>query len=269
MWRFKATVINKIKQFTWTLVFGQKRPLVQDNLRPALKNQCSIVKDIWTNKNYKDFGLERIMRLSLALSLFVFPGLYIKAFFGKYGLLSKKLGVELYILMKLFLPITFFKLNWTGNLHVAIFSGVMTFETFLYLVSLIFLSDEFAKPISYRRSLTGIFINYIEICLSYGVIYSYCNAAIPNFFKEKLTTNLQAVYFSFATSATVGYGDIVTTNAFGQYLIISQIILFLIFVALLINFFASRVHDLTYYNDTSKSKWTPRNSDRSAPESQL
>lgn len=133
----------------------------------------------------------------------------------------------------------------------------MAFETVLYLATLIFLSNEFARPISYRRSLTTLFIKYIEVCLNYGVIYSYCNSAIPDFFKEKLTTDPQAVYFSFATSATVGYGDIETKKAFGQYLVISQIILFLVFVALFINFFASKVQDPTYYNakPTYSDKW--------------
>jgi hypothetical protein len=250
-------VTNKIRQFIRTLLLGQEHSQPTNKLRPALKNQWLNVKRIWTNEHYNDFGLERIIRLTLAISLFAFPGLYIRAFFGKFGLLGRKLGVELYVLIKLFLPIIFFKLNWTDNLAVAVFSGIMAFETVLYLATLIFLSNEFARPISYRRSLTTLFINYIEVCLNYGVIYSYCNSAIPNFFKEKLTTDLQAVYFSFATSATVGYGDIVTTNAFGQYLVISQIILFLVFVALFINFFASKVQDPTYYNakPTYSDKW--------------
>lgn len=250
-------MINKVKQFIRTLLLGQEHSQPTNKLRPAIKNQWLNVKRIWTNEHYNDFGLERLIRLKLALLLFIFPGLYVRAFFGKFGLLGRKLGVELYVLIKLFLPILFFKLNWTDNLAVAIISGVMAVETVVYLATLIFLSNEFARPISYRRSLTTLFINYIEVCLDYAVIYSYCNFAIPNFFKEKLTTGIQAIYFSFATSATVGYGDIVTTNSFGQCLVISQIILFLVFVALFINFFASKVQDPTYYNakPTYNDKW--------------
>lgn len=202
---------------------------------------------IWTNKYYNDFGLERLIRLTLALLAFAFPGLYIRYFFGKFGLLGRKLGVEFYVLIKLFLPVLFFKLDWTNNLAVAIICGVLATETILYLATLIYLSNEFSKPISYRRSLTTLFINYIEVCLNYAVIYSYCNIKIPNFFKEKLTTDIQTIYFSFVTSATVGYGDIVVSNAFGQLLVISQIILFLVFVVLFLNFFASKVQDPSYY----------------------
>lgn len=236
-------------QFLRTLFLGQEKTQPKKKPQPAIKNQWQNVKRIWTNEHYNDFGLERIIRLTLSLLLFVFPGLYIRDIFGRAGLLGRKLGVEFYVLFKLFLPILFFKLHLTDYLIVAVISGILASETVLYLATLIYLSNEFSKPISYRRSLTTLFINYIEVCLNYAVIYSYCNFVTPDFFKEKLTSSIQAIYFSFATSATVGYGDIVVTNSFGQLLVISQIILFLVFVVLFINFFASKVHDPSYYND--------------------
>lgn len=249
MTKFIKEIKGTIKQFTRTLFLGQENTQPKNKPRPAIKNQWQNVKRIWTNKHYNDFGLERIIRLTLSLLLFVFPGLYIRDIFGRAGVLSRKLGVELYVLFKLLLPILFLKFNLTDNLAIAIISGILATETIVYLTTLIYLSTEFSKPISYRRSLTTLFINYIEVCLNYAVIYSYCNFAIPDFFKEKLTTNIQAIYFSFATSATVGYGDIVVKNSNGQLLVISQIILFLVFVVLFINFFASKVHDTSYYNE--------------------
>ena len=242
----------RIKGFTLTLLLGQPNTRPTNKLRPALTNQWLNVKRIWKNKHNNDFGLERLLRLSLALLLFIFPGLYIRAFFGRFGLLGRKLGVELYVMIKLFLPIFFFKLGWTDNIIVALFAGIMIIETVLYLASLIFLSTEFAQPISYKRSLISVFINYIEICLDYAVIYSYCNYNITGFFNEKLTSNIQAIYFSFVTSATVGFGDIVTKNHFGQLLVVTQIILFLFFAGLFISFFASKIHDPTYYNTKGK-----------------
>lgn len=240
--------MKKIQKFILTLLLGQENSRPKNKLRPAIKNQWLNVKRIWNNDHYNDFGIERILRLTLALLLFIFPGLYVRHFFGKMGLLGRKLGIEFYVLIKLFLPIIFFKLSLTNYIIVAIVSGVMAIETILYLATLIYLSNEFARPISYRRSITTLFINYIEVCLDFAVIYSYCNLTIPNFFNHTLTTDLQSIYFSFVTSATVGYGDITTSNPFGQFLIISQIVIFLIFIALFINFFASKVQDPTYYN---------------------
>jgi hypothetical protein len=63
---------------------------------------------------------------------------------------------------------------------------------------------------------------------------------------------MQVVYFSFSTSATVGYGDITPVHQFGQYLVIAQIMIFLVFVGLFINFFAAKVQDPTY-NDSEQN----------------
>lgn len=249
--------MKKINSFILTLLLGQEHSRPINKLRPAIQNQWLNVKRVWNNEHYNDFGIERLTRLILALLLFVFPGLYIRHFFGKLGLLGRKLGIELYVVLKLFLPILFFKLNLTKYLIVAIISGVMTVETVLYLATLIYLSNEFARPISYRRSVTTLFINYIQVCLDFAVIYSFCNLTIPKFFNHTLTTDLQSIYFSFVTSATIGYGDITTDNPVGQILVISQVIIFLIFIALFINFFGSKVQDPTYYNTKPEynDKW--------------
>lgn len=241
-------MLKKLKYFISVLFLGQKHTRPKNKLRPAIKNQCFNVKRIWHNKHYNDFGIERLVRLILALLQFIFPGLYIRSAFGKLGLLGRKLGVEFYVIIKLILPIIFFKFDLTNNIIVVIIASYMAIETIIYLATLIFLSNEFAQPISYRRSLLTLFINYLEICFDYAVIYSYCNLTIPGFFNEKLTTDLQTVYFSFVTSATVGYGEIVVKTALGQYLVISQIILFLMFIGLFINFFTSKIQDQTYYN---------------------
>lgn len=251
---FKTSIIFN---FVKILFLGQKNSRPKNNLKPAFKNQCITVKKIWYNKNYKDFGIERIIRLILSLSLFIFPGLYIRHFFGKFGLLSRKIGVELYVTFKLILPILILYLNETNNIIVVLISSYLAIETILYLTSLIYLSNEFANPISYRRSITTLFINYFEISLNFAVIYSYCNRTIPDFFNKKLTNNIECIYFSFVTSATVGYGDIFITNKYGQILIIAQIIIFIIFIALFINFFTSKVNEPSYYNSNQKNtnKW--------------
>jgi hypothetical protein len=248
MSNIKKNRMMKIGEFILTLFLGQEKTRPKKKPRPAFKNQVLNVKRIWTNEHYNDFGIERLIRLTLAVLLFIFPGLYIRDIFGRFGLLSRKIGVEVYVILKLFLPIIFFELHWTTNVFVAIISGYLAIETVIYLASLIFLSNEFTNPISYKRSLVTLFINYIEICLNYAVIYWYCNFAIPNFFNEKLTDGIQAVYFSFVTSATVGYGDIFPKTAFGQYMVISQIIIFLIFIALFLNSVVSKIQDKTDFN---------------------
>lgn len=247
-------MFQNLKTFVRILFIGNQPLMHNEQVRSPILSQYLNVKKIWNNRHYEDFGLERLIRLSLALSQFIFPGLYFKAFFNKFGLAVRKLAVEFYVVLKLLLPLLLFKLKLTGYLWAAVVSGVMGIETIVYLAALIYLSNESVKPVSYRRSLTALFINYMEICLDYAVIYSYCNINIPHFFKEKLTSGMQVIYFSFSTSATVGYGDIVPLKSFGQELVITQIIVFLVFVGLFINFFTAKIQDPTYRDNDLTSR---------------
>ncbi|MGY3214020.1 hypothetical protein ACVW2L_003073 [Mucilaginibacter sp. HD30] len=247
------------KAFT-TLIAGQEHIRPKERLYPAIKNQKLNVCRIWKNKYHNDFGIERILRLLLSLSLFIFPGLYIRHVSGKYGLLTRKIWIEIYVIFKLFLPIAFLLFHLNNHWIYACIAGYMAWETVNYLACLIFLSNEFAEPISYKRSLISIFINYIEVALNYAVIYSVCNTLINNFFKDKLISNIQLVYFSFVTTATVGYGDIYPLHWFGQLLVISQTILFFLFVSLFFNFFSANIQRPTYYTkgEDYKAKWKNR-----------
>lgn len=224
-----------------------------DNSRvqPAIKRQCKNILNIWNNKGYKDFGIERIIRLLLAVSQFLTIGLWVRHFAGKKGKIFRKIGVELYVLIKLFLPIIFFYFDLVNNFWVVLISSYMIVETIIYLTALIYLTPEFTQPISYRRSITTLFLNYIQICLDFAVIYYYCNKVMSGFFNEELT-KMQSIYFSFVTSATIGYGDITVETPLGQTLVIIQIILFLVFVGLFINFFGSKVNEPTYFNRRKK-----------------
>src|ERR1700753_170709 len=73
--------------------------------KPALQKQQENLKKIWENDKYSSFGIERVFRLFLASCTFAFPGIYIRHWTGKKGLLWRKLGVEAYVLLKLFVPL--------------------------------------------------------------------------------------------------------------------------------------------------------------------
>ncbi len=250
---FWSYTVEKFRRFIRILLVGYNEQPASKRARHPIRSQYIHLKKVWTNRHYSDFGIERLIRLFLASVLFVFPGLYFRAAFSSLGLIARKLAVDFYVILKLLIPVVFFYFHLTSHLVIALFSAYLGAETLVYLASLIYLSNEFAQPISFRRSLTSLFLNYIEICLDYAVIYAYCNANIPHFFKTKLTSGMEAVYFSFATSATVGFGDITTVHKLGQALVITQIIIFLIFVGLFINFFSSRIKDNTHYREKEQN----------------
>ncbi|MGB7207206.1 MAG: potassium channel family protein [Pyrinomonadaceae bacterium] len=67
------------------------------------------------------------------------------------------------------------------------------------------------------------------------------------FFSGKIpvlvASSLDAAYFSFVTSVTVGYGDIAVRNDEGKMLTILQILIFLLYGVLFLNFYATRIEN--------------------------
>jgi len=244
--------VKRINNFLITLFLGNNIP--DKNIRPAIQNQVRNVKQVWNNETYNDFGVERLFRLFLTLFQFFSIGLYVRHISGWFGLLGRKVGVEILVLAKLAFPILLLTCGWTAPTWTANVAAYLLVDTIIYLNYLIFLTDVNTKPITYKRSLVTLFHNYIEVALNFAVIYSHCNLVYKEFFSRQLKNNFESVYFSFITTATVGYGDIYPNTTFGQFLTVSQVILFFIFVGLFLNFYASKVETKSYFNEELKFK---------------
>jgi len=239
--------MSKISNFIKTIFLGSYS--VDRKLNPAFQNQVKNLKRLWKNETYKDFGIERLYRLFLTLFQFVSIGLYVRHISGLFGLQARKMGVEVLVLSKLAFPIVMLSCNQTNHWWISYLSAYLLLDTLIYLNYLIFCADLNTKPITYKRSLITLFYNYIEIALNFAVIYSYCNINIKDFFNRQLTNNFEAVYYSFITTATVGFGDIYPKTTFGQFLAVSQVVLFFAFVGLFFNFYASKVETGSYFNE--------------------
>jgi len=213
----------------------------------ATSKHCQKLKDVWENQNYNDFGLERIIRLFLILFQFVSIGLYVKAIFGFTGLVGRKISVEIYILLKLLFPILCLLFDFTNSGIVVFLCFYFNTDTIVYLFFLLMLSDKNSQPIGYKRSLFSLFINYLEIALNFAVIYTFYNKN-EGFLNHHFKNNFEAVYFSFVTTSTIGYGDFFPVSVIAQFLVVIQIILFFVFIGLFFNFFASRIDSKTYFN---------------------
>jgi hypothetical protein len=120
-------------------------------------------------------------------------------------------------------------------------------ETALYIPTLIFASDLFSRPRSYKRSMLLLFLNYLEIIFSFGVLYScgnYLNKPFNNWF--------DAIYFSTITSSSIGYGDFYPATSTGKILVSIQALLFLFFVVLFLNFFSTKIKAKGYFDHENK-----------------
>jgi hypothetical protein len=244
-----------MKQFFNKLIFSdlQKEPLGHS----VLYNQWSNLKDIWNNAGKAKsnaIGIERVLKLFLISIQFLTPSIYCRAFFGSFGKLQKHIGVEFYVFFKLFYAfiILNFKLYeyWHVIFGMSFFlflAIIMIAESIFYTANLIINGDVLANPHSYKRNIILVIVDYIQLNFDFASIYLAMGAlkkvvSINNSSIDKIITKpLEAVYFSFITSFTIGYGDITPAGNIGKYLVIFQILIFLLLGILVINFYSSQI----------------------------
>ena len=112
-------------------------------------------------------------------------------------------------------------------------------ETVLYISTLIFCSDVFSQPHSIRRNIILVFLDYIELNFDFATIYLIAGCLC---YKDyPVTQALDAIYFSFVSSITIGYGDITVFTDAGKRLLILHSLVFLIFGVVFINFYISKI----------------------------
>lgn len=226
------------------LIFGSS-PSQELSARSVISKRWNNIISIWNNEQEEDIGLEKVLRLVLAISQFIFPGIYLKHFIGGRRILFQELTVDLYVL---------FKIGWNlwivyngfqdNDVLVWITIWLMT-ETLLHIPTLIFASDIFSRPRSYRRSMLLLFFNYLEVVFGFAVLYSS-----GDYIKPAFTHWFDPIYFSFISGATVGFGDYVPINPMGKLLVVLQVVIFIIFAALFLNFFSNKVEQKGYFDHT-------------------
>lgn len=212
-----------------------------------LRKRILNIKAIWNNDHEDDNGIEKIVRLFLSSSQLLFPGIYIKYWTNKFGHEYKDLAMDFYILAKVIFPFLILINNWQTNNYIVYVLTYILLETVLYIPTLIFASDLFSQPRSYKRSMLLLFFNYLESVLAFAVFYrtgNYLNATLNHWF--------DAVYYSFVTSSTIGYGEYYPITMEGKIFTILQVFLFLFFVILFMNFFSSKIKTRGYFSDKTE-----------------
>ncbi len=231
-----------MKAFLTKLFLGEnvcKETIKESAITRRVKN----LKIIW---NGDDYGLERLFRLFLALSQFIFIGTYVRQIFGRKSSIHRDISIDVLVVFKIIFSVAILKLGLASNL---IFMGVLLwffFETLLYIPTLIFASDYLTRPRSYKRSMLLFFLNYLQISIDFGCMYS----ATP-ILNKPFDHWYDAIYFSFITGSTTGYGDYYPVTTLGKYLVTSETVIFMIFIVLFFNVFSNKM-EIKGYFDTNK-----------------
>lgn len=224
------------------LLLGNVSRIPKPDYNP-IEKRIQNIKAIWNNDHQDDNGIEKIVRLFLSSSQLLFPGVYIKFLACLKGYEYRDLALDFYILLKVTFPLLILINHWQHNSFIIWVMIYMLLETVLYIPTLIFASDLFSKPRSYKRSMLLLFLNYIEIIFAFGVLYScgdYLNKPFNHWF--------DAIYFSTISSASTGYGDFYPVTIIGKILATAQAFLFLFFVVLFLNFFSAKIKAKGYFD---------------------
>jgi hypothetical protein len=232
--------------FLKKLILGN--PSVDESpAQPAIQKRIKNIKTIWNNEQHDDIGIEKILRLFLAISQFLFLGTYIKQIFYRKGIAYQDLSVDIFVLIKVIFPFIVIYNGWENNPIVFFFLMWFLIETLLYVPTLIFASDIFSKPRSYRRTMLLLFFNYMEVVLSFAIIYARGHHIEP-----KDSAWYDYIYFSFVTASTIGYGDYHPVTPVGKLLVCIQAIVFVIFMVLFFNFLSGKVEGAGYFGGKNK-----------------
>lgn len=225
------------------LLVGKVSRNYKPKLNPIQKSLLNI-RAIWNNDHQDDNGIEKIVRLFLSGSQLLFPGIYIKYLACKKGYEYQDLALDFYVVGKVIFPLLTLINDWQSSSFVVWILVYLLLETVLYIPTLIFASDSFSRPRSYKRSMLLLFFNYLEIVVSFGVLYTLgenMNKSFSHWFDP--------IYFSMVSSSSIGFGDYYPVTTFGKVLVSLQAMFFLSFVVLFLNFFSTKVKSKGYFGD--------------------
>lgn len=132
------------------------------------------------------FSITKAIRYLLSVYTYIFPvSLLLRQIPGGKNWETRRIVIELQVLIKIFIPLLFFlSYSQANDMVKSIFLWIIVYlmtETILYILSLIFLADIQKPSANVYRSILLLFVNYCEIILGFSFIYfalSYPNASI-------------------------------------------------------------------------------------------
>lgn len=232
-----------MKQFFHKLFIGNSKcdEVIKES---AITRRIKNLRVIW---NGEDYGLERLFRLFLALTQFIFLGTYIRQVFGRHSSINRDLSIDVLVIFKIIFSVFVVRYGLMGNPVFASLIIWFFFETLLYIPTLIFASDYLTRPRSYKRSMLLFFLNYIQISVDFGCFFS-----MKGMMNKDFTAWYEPIYFSFVTGSTTGYGDFFPVSSWGKFFVTTDTIISLIFMVLFFNVFSNKMEIKGYFENNKQ-----------------
>lgn len=211
-------------------------------LRPLQNPYCrqiEIIKDIW---NSELFGIERCFLLFLALFLMAMPGMVVRWLGGKAGYFWRKIAVDFWVLLKptAWIAVLYIGLSKSIGVQYLVYCGLV--DLYAYLLGLVFLRRFFHPAASHSRNVLLLGINLMEAILGYAILYIHYGAIGTGLPKSgAIECAKEALYFSVATTTTVGFGDIKPLSSAGQTIAMFQMLSSLVFISVIATSFISNL----------------------------
>jgi len=229
------------------LLLGSNSKSIKPSISP-IRRRLNNIKEVWNNHHQDDSGIEKIFRLFLSSSQLLFPGIYLKTLASKKGHEYEDLILDLFVLFKVAFPILILLNHGQHNPYLLYVLVYCMLETILYIPTLIFASDSFLRPRSYKRSILLLFLNYMEIIFTYSVLYTN-----GNYMNKEFIHWFDAIYFSTITASSIGYGDYFPVTTIGKFLVSTQALLSVFFMVLFLNFFSNRIKYKGYFEHDNEN----------------
>jgi hypothetical protein len=171
--------------------------------------------------------------------LLLMPAMLVREVSGRFGFLARKCAVEAWAVLKP--AVLVLVLSYGSALPVAPWiATVALVDLFTYLLGLLFLSRFYTGPVSVRRSLLLLGVNFLEFIMGFAVLYAHFKAIVSS--NGSVEDEPGAVaFFSLVTASTVGYGDMIPHAGIGRALASVQICAGLIFLSVFISQAVGRV----------------------------
>ncbi len=225
------------------------------NTTDVYSRQIQEIKNVWNGNRYKNFGIERFVMLILVVLPFTDVALLLRNLFrGKGKLLYRKLFIDFYVVLNVLFPLLVLFFEWYSCSWIVWICVYLGFQTISSLLSMVFLHKIIPGAISHNRNLIALFLNFLQIVILFAILYvSWGEDCFGSCNKIVKMVPLHALYLSFETFTTVGFGDIIPLQDRGYIIMIFQMLIQLIFVYIIFVIFSDKIGASTFYNNNEKA----------------